>query len=178
MKAGVLLRGEPCFRRKRMSQSIDDTVSRVLALAPIDGRGDPSEPDVLLLRQYLGNVDALAGAVAAWNGGPFFDPRKVIGRDVTPRHARIVNEVDGRLIRQDGYVKRQCIAAVLWAIYLDEGERLACEHEDLFEPLLRLFENGIGFTIHHGEILIGRFALPLSTWRWVFRGNRWEPPGT
>jgi hypothetical protein len=161
-----------------MSQSMEDTATRVLALAPIDGSVDPSEADVLLLRQYFGNVDALAKSVAVWKGGPFFDPRNVIGRDLSPEHAQEVNDVAAKLVHQNGYVKHLCVAAVVWAGYAVEGERLACEHDDLFEPLLRLFEKGIGFTIHHGEILIGRFALPLSTWRWVFRGNRWEPPDT
>lgn len=159
-----------------MSQSMEETAARVSALAPINGNVDPSEPDVMLLRQYFGNVDALARSVPVWRGGPFFDPRTVIGRDLSPGHAQAVSDVDARLVHQHGYVKHLCIAAVMWSGYVVEGERLACAHADLFEPLLRLFEKGIGFTIHHGDILIGRFALPVTTWRWVFRGNRWEPP--
>jgi hypothetical protein len=36
---------------------------------------------------------------------------------------------------------------------------------DLFEPLMRMFERGAAFTLHHGEALFENYARPLQMWR-------------
>jgi hypothetical protein len=95
----------------------------------------------------------------------FFDPVELPGAD----------EAQMKQERQDLAKITKGIGHRLWARLLQNyvlrrtlvrARNSVAELEpDLFEPLMKMFERGAAFTLHHGEALFENHALPLQTWR-------------
>lgn len=56
---------------------------------------------------------------------------------------------------KNSVVKFLCISYLKYMYILGEGNQITIEFNDLFEPLIRLFERGGMFNRHHGEYIIG-----------------------
>ncbi len=60
--------------------------------------------------------------------------------------------------------RKMVIDYLKFAYIIGEGNEVASKNKDVYEPLIKLFERGGQFNIHHGEYIAGgcawRFKLP------------------
>lgn len=56
---------------------------------------------------------------------------------------------------KNSIIRFLCVSYLQYIYILGEGNQIAKEFDDLFEPLIKLFERGGMFNRHHGEYIIG-----------------------
>jgi hypothetical protein len=148
-----------------MTLSFIELAKHLTALHQVSDEFDASSEEVMLVKEYFRRVSVLAQELGRWHGGPFFDPVKLLGEPLLGDAERIIADFSTASNQPNAYVRRVCIDALRWTALAEQGEPLPQRHSDLFEPLIVLFERGCGFGLHHGELLIGGFAIPLQNWQ-------------
>ena len=148
-----------------MAIGFADFVGRLKNIKPVSDDFDATEEDVLLVRDYFRRVTTLSREFNGWQGGPFFDPLRLLEKDLRADVEKTVSEFVSVCSQTNAYVKRVLIDAARWRALAEQGESIPAHHVDLYEPLIVLFEKGCGFGLHHGELLVGGFAIPLQNWR-------------
>ncbi|MEN2773773.1 hypothetical protein ABCY62_01720, partial [Acetivibrio clariflavus] len=53
------------------------------------------------------------------------------------------------------YTRSWCLYYIEWVALAEEGEQLALQFEDLYDPLIKLFERGVKLKMHKGCFEIG-----------------------
>jgi hypothetical protein len=148
----------------KMENEMKNSIQRVRAIRSLVGSNEASAFDVALAREYLRRVALMAKSLAGWTGGPFFDTTAVAAADLD---VRIKSEIEAAVnaeIQPNAYVRRLCVDYLKWRAYVDAGNPTACAHANIYEPLMRLFERGHSIGLHHGELIVGSFAIPLGRW--------------
>lgn len=142
-----------------------DPVQRLTAIVRGGLKPGWRRSDVKLLREYMRRVAQLEQKAQIHLSGLFFDPEELVKENVAllelERQSleKVTRDIDHRFWR------RLLQNYVLWASLVNRGNPAAVLEPDLFEPLIRMFERGAAFTLHHGEALFECGALPLQTWR-------------
>lgn len=118
--------------------------------------------NAILVREYLRRATSFIYSVQVSVKYPFFSAAKAIGKELVidiGRLCPILENPDNSLYRG------LCQFFLEWCTLADAGDSIAIEHEDLYEPIVKLFERGGGrFCIHHGELIIDSAAFPLKYW--------------
>ena len=65
---------------------------------------------------------------------------------------------------KNAYVRRTCECVLQWCEGIELGKAASIRHPELFEPLIRLMELGGSFGFHHGDLMVGTYAVPLRDW--------------
>ena len=114
----------------------------------------------MLVREYLRRATLFIHSLSLKSNYPFFSAAEAIGKKPQIniiKSCSVLEILDNKLLR--GW----CECYLEWAALADEGELTALENQDLYEPLIKLFERGSGkFNIHHGELIIDNAAFPLQ----------------
>lgn len=140
-------------------------VNRVISIPVVGEDKVASSEEVRLIRKYFGEIVSLQSDFPGCAIGPFFDPDAIAGRLLEDQQLAEI-EVLASMVRQtNSYVRQLCVDAIKWAYYSYYSILPSCKYPDLYEPLLRIFEMGYSIRIHHGELIVGKQAIPLSTWR-------------
>jgi hypothetical protein len=130
-------------------------------------QGDPEHYEQLVA-EYLRRVAKMANDLQLSLTSPLFKPTSVIAIDGS--HSAMAMgefiELSGNEERlKNAYVRRSCECFLEWNEGVDAGEKVAVAYPDIFDPLIALIERGGKFGLHHGELLIGKCAIPLSNWK-------------
>jgi hypothetical protein len=139
-------------------------MKRIKAIPPLRHSEYVSDKAGDLATEYLRRVAVMAQSLPSWSGGPFFNPTTVtsseLGSDIESEIRAVVSED----IEPNGYVRRLYLDYIKWQAYVEMGDPVACSHPDVYEPLIRLFEQGHPLGFHHGDLMVGAFAIPLTNW--------------
>jgi hypothetical protein len=139
-------------------------MQRVSAIPPLGRSDGTSSFDADLAREYLRRAALMAKSLPNWEGGPFFNPAVVTLSDLS---ATLISEIEAVITsdsQPNGFVRRICRDYIKWQAYIDKGNPVATSFPEVYEPLLKLFERGQSFGMHHGELIIGGFSIPLESW--------------
>jgi hypothetical protein len=147
-----------------MNNRMKSAIERVSLLSSLNNDRDASDHDVLLAKEYLRRIAVMAKTFPDWNLGPFFDTKMVTNIELeTPVRSEIERLLSSKA-QPNAYVRKLCADYIKWNAYADIGNSVASSNLDIYEPLLRLFERGQEIGLHHGELMIGSFAIPLNRW--------------
>jgi hypothetical protein len=148
-----------------MNESSKDPIQRLTGVVRSGVKPGWRVSDAMLLNEYVRRLACLEQKVPIHVSGLFFDPVELPG----------ANEEQLKQDRQDlsqitkGIGNRFWATLLqnyaLWTVLVRAGNPIATLEPDLFEPLMRMFERGAAFTLHHGEALFENHAVPLQTWR-------------
>lgn len=130
-------------------------------------QGDP-EQYAQLVAEYLRRVAKMSNDLQLDLMSPLFKPTSVIAIDGSnsAMAMREFMELSGDEERlKNAYVRRSCECFLEWNEGVDAGEKVAAAYPDIFDPLITLIESGGKFGLHHGELLVGESAIPLSNWK-------------
>jgi hypothetical protein len=106
-----------------------------------------------LMKEYLRRAALWAQELDGGKPWPFFDIPVLIAPDVHPPQD-LADQLEALIDERIGWpaVQTSCRAALRWAALLDSGHPVPVGLPDPYEPLLRVFERGGGFTTEHGFI--------------------------
>lgn len=69
---------------------------------------------------------------------------------------KICSELE--LIKNESLVKWTCLNYLEWAFLADQNIPIALEFQNLYEPVIKLFERGGKIRYHHGELVCGKIG--------------------
>lgn len=141
-------------------------------LIAIDWRvvGD-AEEQAELMCEYIRGVALMTERFELALTTPLFEPRPLISFDDSAV-SRAIDDVlkvagDVPLLR-NAYVRQSCERYLQWCGGVDRSDALASANSELYDPLVAVIERGGSFGLHHGELIVGRSAIPLHNWRQRF----------
>ncbi len=147
--------------------TINPTEAMAERLLAIDWTGgfDRTYSRVLLLKEYLRRSAWWAEALDCTARWPFFDVAGHIDPSVRADPV-LVERVEEQLRGQTGWppVKETCIWALHWAALRWVPGLPVPDLPDPFEPLLRMYERGGGFTTEHDFIQVDVVGVPVRAW--------------
>lgn len=141
-----------------------NSIQRVRAIPTLHANNEASTFDVALAREYLRRVALMAKSLSGWTGGPFFDTAAIAEADLDLQTKSEIETAINAEMQPNAYVRRLCVDYLKWQAYVEAGNLIACSYADIYEPLLKLFERGQSIGFHHGELIVGSFAIPLGRW--------------
>lgn len=147
-----------------MENKLRNAIQRVRTIGFANNPNEASAFDVVLAREYLRRVALMAISTSGWTGGPFFDAAKVVAADLDTQVKLEIEAAVSEVALPNAYVRKLCVDYIKWHAYRDAGHPLACSYADVYEPLLMLFERGQSIGFHHGELIVGSYAIPLKGW--------------
>ncbi|QDQ25172.1 hypothetical protein FNU76_01695 [Chitinimonas arctica] len=117
-----------------------------------------------LMTSYLHGVASISRAEGLGLSSPFFLAKDVLGFGANiEKTVQMLRAKRGRL--ENVYNMAICINYLVWCHALDSNMRLATEHPNIFEPLVKILEAGGSIGIHKGEVVVDSFAIPMSDWK-------------
>lgn len=147
-----------------MENKMKSAIKRIQSLKTLPTNSEASPSDVLIAREYLRRVALMAKALPEWKSGPFFDPKIVTEAELDATVKTEIEAVLNPVMQPNAYVRKLCADYIKWQAYVGIGNVVASSYADIYEPLLILFERGQDIGLHHGELMIGSFAVPLNRW--------------
>lgn len=146
-----------------------DLDSRMLSrLLAINWHGDQlrTRSRVALFREYLRRATLWARALDCTSEWPFFDVAWHVDPTLRARPP-LVEALDRRLseIPLWSAVRDTCVWSLQWAAVQAHSRGSSPALDDPFEPLVRMYERGGGFTSEHGFIQVDFASLRLGAWR-------------
>lgn len=115
---------------------------------------------VVLVKEYLRRMTLFLNAISSDAKLPYVDAALVSGKDITIDLAT-VNE---RLSLLKGtFCGFFCYSILKWALLSENGDSLAVQFSDVYEPLIKLYERGGWFRIHNGQIFVGESSFGLRS---------------
>lgn len=145
-----------------MSERVNNAIERINKIKWDNIKSSGRASNGVLVREYLRRATLFIHSVGVMVKYPFFNAAKAIGKEPITDIVKVcplIEKLDNALY------KGLCQSYIEWSALADEGEPTAIEYQDLYEPLIKLFERGGGrFSIHHGELIIDSAAYPLNYW--------------
>lgn len=147
-----------------MENKMKDAIKRICSLKTLPSNRETTPSDVMIAKEYLRRVALMAKALPEWKSSPFFDPKIITEAELDANVKTEIEAVLNSEMQPNAYVRKLCADYIRWQAYVDTGNVVACSHANIYEPLLILFERGQEIGLHHGELMIGSFAIPLNRW--------------
>jgi hypothetical protein len=117
--------------------------------------------NVALAKEYIRRAALLVKTYSLNVKFPFYSAAQAIGKSQQIDIVGICPQLENL---DNAFVKRFCECYLEWAFLTDTKEPAAIQFCDLYEPLIKLFERGGTIGLHHGEVVVGRYAFPLVHW--------------
>ncbi|AJS61115.1 hypothetical protein UB51_24765 [Paenibacillus sp. IHBB 10380] len=70
------------------------------------------------------------------------------------------------LIKENWLVKWTCLFSLEWAYLIDKKTPIACQFQDMYDPIIELFKRGGRVHYHHADVICGRLGrsrIPSSS---------------
>lgn len=143
-----------------MNKRFNEAVKRVSAIDwNTVGYAFQRESNVALAKEFLRRAALIIKEYNLDVKFPFFSAAKAIGKSQQIDIEKVCSQIN---TLNNTFLRRACECYIEWASLTDEGEPAAMKFPDLYEPLIKLFERGGSIGIHHGEVIVGKFAFPLK----------------
>lgn len=144
-----------------MSKFFDKEVKRLSEINWQNIRDDSKISNLILVKEYLRRAALFIRTCSINARLPYIDAAKSYGKNLEIDLAKTCPQLDNI---SNTFFKQTCICCLKWAILADEGEPIAIQFHDLYEPLIKLFERGGLFRLHNGEIFVGNssFGIPIK----------------
>lgn len=120
--------------------------------------------NIALAKEYLRRASVLLKQNSLTAKFPFFNASKVVSGDTQIDILKICPEFESL---EQNMAKFVCQWYLEWAILIENGNSVAIEHKDLYEPLIKLFQRGGYIGLHHGDVAVGKYTLPLNHWNYT-----------
>lgn len=121
------------------------------------------ESSHVLIKEYLRRVNQLLNEIdTSIDQYPLFSFARILGKAIDEKVCRACSKLD---TIQNTYVKVICCGYLEVSELADQGVDEAIQYIDLYEPMIKFFEQGGCFTIRQGEMVVGGSAYPLKYWR-------------
>ena len=142
-----------------------DPVRRIKAIVLKGLEPAQRRSDVMLLNEYLRRLARLEQESQISVSGPFFDPAELpnVRADHLQRQRRELAAVTGGIDR--GIWTTLMENYSIWTDLVRDRHPVALLAPDLFKPLIRMFERGGTFSLHHAWAEFGCGGRPLTHWR-------------
>lgn len=144
-----------------------NTEALLARLKKIDwmSRNEASSEDEDKIYEFLKQAARIISTHAMQQGvHPFFNFRQAINRNAPLVSTLEVEEVVNVDNGAGAYEKVLCMSAFHWANGCDEEDEVCLSASDLYEPIISMIEKIVTFTMHHGQLCIGKSSFPLRDW--------------
>ena len=118
--------------------------------------------DLLLVKEYFRRAIIFIDTLELDIKTPYFSAANAIGKDIQIDFENGYPQIESI---DNAFFRAICEYYVKWAALIDNGEPVAEQFQDLYEPLIKLFERGGKLGKHHGDFIVGIYAFPVSYWR-------------
>lgn len=107
--------------------------------------------DLVLAKEYIRRAALFMKNISKDSKNALFRSADVLKRDFIVD----INKVCPVAANLELYTRSWCLYYIEWVALADEGEQLALQFEDLYDPLIKLFERGVKLKMHKGCFEIG-----------------------
>jgi hypothetical protein len=144
-----------------MNKHLDYALNRLSKINWIEDEQSVRNSYSKLVWEYLRRISLLIqrNSIEIFSGYPFVSITSELGGNTIKN---LVELCPYLYDIRNTYTATVCEGYIEWAMLIDEGNPVALECKDLYEPLIKLFERGcINIGKHGGCISIGASIMPI-----------------
>ena len=119
-----------------MGKFLEKEVERLSKINWQSIRDDGKISNLILVKEYLRRAALFIRTCNISARLPYIDA-KLYGKNIEVDLANICPKLNNI---SNSFLRQTCICCLKWAILADEGELIAIQFHDLYEPLIKLFE--------------------------------------
>ncbi|GKX54357.1 hypothetical protein SOASR030_04690 [Leminorella grimontii] len=145
-----------------MFNNMKKATMRALRIEHIEKYDDIPDVNFFLIREYFRRVAIMFSFLEGKHTpSPRFDCCRILGIECQQSIGMEIDKLRSTLIEKTGnaYIAAYLIEYIKWNYFIDLKNAIAVKNRDVFEPLIRIFENGCTIGFHHGEFMVGKYSL-------------------
>lgn len=142
-----------------MNKRFNDAIQRISEIRWGEMGEIEKKSHVALAKEYIRRAALLIQSCSLNTKFPFFNAAQAVGKNPKIDIEKVYPQI-GNI--ENVFARRVCECYIEWSILVDLREPIAIQFCDLYEPLIILFERGGTIGLHHGEVVVGKYAFPLG----------------
>ena len=143
-----------------MEKQFEKAIERLKKINWENIGNDQRISNALLVQEYLRRAAVFAKTYSLDGMLIHLDAAQACGKDI---QLDLIKLFSNSLLLNNTFYKMIVTFYLKWAILCDKEELAALKFCDLYEPLIKLFERGGTFRLHHGDIIVSNCAIPPAS---------------